>query len=29
MMIDHMVRLMKETDAPLEQFERMGLESYL
>lgn len=29
MMIDHMVRLMKETDAPVEQYDRMGLTEYL
>ena len=29
MMIDHMVRLMRENDSPSEQFERMGLQAYL
>ncbi len=27
MMIDHLVRLMKENDSPKEQFERLGLKS--
>ena len=29
LMIDHMLRLMQENDSPLEQFERLGLQSYL
>ncbi len=28
-MIGHLVRLMKENDSPLEQFERLGLEAYI
>ena len=28
-MIDHMIRLMKQNDAPDEQFERLGLKQHI